>query len=380
MNEPPLIVHLLHRLGVGGMETLLIERINRMAPHAFRHAVVSLTEIETAMASRLRRGDVELIALHKPAGLALGLHREVYRVLRRLGPAVLHAYNLGALEYVLPARWAGVGVCIHGSHGREADDPNGMRRRHLLLRRAAAPLYDCCYANSRDLLAWLRGVVHVPHAKSCLLPNGVDLARFICRSAAEPGAPIVIGSVCRLVPVKDPGCLLAAFAILRERLPHLRARLILQIAGGGRLLEPLRQRARDMGLAGSVRLLGERSDIPDVLEQFRVFALTSIAEGCPGAILEAMAAGLPVVATRVGGVPDLVDDGVTGRIVPPSQPQAVAAALEAYVLDAALAAHHGAAGRERAEREFGMQAMVQSYQGLYTRLLQPAAGRDACAG
>jgi len=182
------------------------------------------------------------------------------------------------------------------------------------------------------------------------------------------------------VPVKDPGCLLAAFAILRERLPHLRARLILQIAGGGRLLEPLRQRARDMGLAGSVRLLGERSDIPDVLEQFRVFALTSIAEGCPGAILEAMAAGLPVVATRVGGVPDLVDDGVTGRIVPPSQPQAVAAALEAYVLDAALAAHHGAAGRERAEREFGMQAMVQSYQGLYTRLLQPAAGRDACAG
>lgn len=380
MNGPPLIVHLLHRLGIGGMEIQLIERINRMPAQAFRHALVSLTEIEPAMAQRIRRSDVELVALHKPSGLALGLHREVYRVLRRLRPEVLHAYNLAALEYVLPARWAGVAVCIHGSHGREADDPNGMRRRHLLLRRAAAPLYDCCYANSRDMLAWLRDAVQVSPAKSCFLPNGVDPARFGRRSTPLHGAPIVIGSVSRLQAVKDPYCLVEAFAILRERLPHLRPRLSLHIAGGGPLLEPLRERVRSMGLAGAVRLLGERSDIPDVLDEFRVFALTSIAEGCPGAVLEAMAAGLPVVATRVGGVPDIVDDGVTGRLVPPSQPCAIAAALEPYVIDAALAAHHGAAGRDRVEREFGMQTMVNAYQGLYERLLRSTAGRVACAG
>jgi sugar transferase (PEP-CTERM/EpsH1 system associated) len=379
MTTPPLIVHLLHSLDLGGMENALIARLNRMPDHAYRHAIVSLTRVNPEMALRLRRTDVETIALRKPPGLGIGMHRELHRVLRRLRPDVLHAYNLAAMEYAPAARVAGVRVCVHGSHGREADDPDGTRPAHLLLRRAMTPFYDCCYANSRAMLAWLREQVRVPEHKSCYLPNGVDLARFVPQHRPAQGRRIVIGMIARMQSVKDPLNLFEAFLLLRERLPHLRERLQLALVGEGPLRTELRARVVQAGLGECVWLPGDRRDVPDLLESFRVFALPSVAEGMPGAVLEAMAAGLPVVAARVGGLPEVVEDGVTGRLVRPCDPRALALALEPYVLDAALAQHHGSAGRARVEQHYSIDAMVDAYRQMYDRLLQRSQEDMPCA-
>ena len=383
MSQPPLIVHLIYRLDFGGLENLLVERINRIPAERYRHAVVCLTGY-TDFASRIVQPGVTLHTLDKPPGLALATHAALWRLLRRLRPAIVHTYNLSAVEYGAAALLAGVPIRINGLHGRDAGDPTGSNRKHNLLRRWMLPFYDCYYANSADMADWNRNVIGVPAGKSELLANGIDTERFTPRAGAPvatlpwpAGWPttfgtdsIVIVSVGRIQAVKDQASLIDAFVLLRQTLPTLQRRLRLAIVGDGPLLPQLRTKVAAAGIGDDVWLPGARTDIAAILPRCAVFALSSIAEGTPGAALEAMAAGLPVVGTRVGGVPEVVEDGVTGSVVPPSDPAALAAALAPYVTAPELAEKHGAAGRLRVVSRYGMAAMVAGYVALYDRLCQ----------
>jgi glycosyltransferase involved in cell wall biosynthesis len=221
---------------------------------------------------------------------------------------------------------------------------------------------------------WNREVIGVPARKSRMLANGIDAERFRVRGENEARAffgqdDIVIGTVGRIQDVKDHATLIDAFLLLRDRSP-LRPRLRLAIVGDGPLLPAMRAKAQAAGVANVVWLPGARTDVPDILRSFDVFAMSSIAEGTPGSALEAMASGLPVVGTRVGGIPEVIDDGVTGLLVPPSDAAAMAAALEQYIVAPALAHSHGAAGRERVQRKYSMAAMVAAYQDLYDTLYE----------
>lgn len=375
MNDIPLIVHLTYAFDYGGLESLMAERINRLPPERYRHAVVSLTRINPDFARRISRPGVTLHALDKQAGLSLHTHVALWRLLRQLQPAVLHSYNLSAIEYAPAALLAGVPVRVNGAHGREQNDPEGRNRKHNLLRRLMLPFYDVCYANSAAMEVWNREVIGVPVAKSRLLHNGIDAERFLPRApgAARPffqDGEIVIGTVGRASGVKDHATLLQAFLLLRARLPQLQARLRLAIVGDGPLLASLREQASAAGVADAVWLPGARSDVPDILRSFDVFAMSSIAEGTPGSALEAMASALPVVGTRVGGIPEVVEEGVTGLLVPPSDAQAMAQALEQYLAAPELAQRHGQAGRERVLRKYSMAAMVAAYQEMYDSLCE----------
>jgi len=371
MHDTPLIVHLIHRLDFGGLESLLVERINRMPVDRYRHAIVCLTEFEPAFAKKITRPDVAIHALHKRPGLSLGTHVALWRLLRQLQPAVLHSYNLSAIEYAPVALAVGVPVRVNGAHGRDADDPEGTNRKHNLLRRLMVPFYDCCYANSGAMEAWNRSVVGVPAHKSRMLANGIDAERFHPVSGpSTPRETIVIGTVGRLQAVKDHATLIDAFALLRARIPDHAGRLRLAIVGDGPLLRALQEKVATHGLQDAVWLPGARTDVADLLRGFHMFAMSSIAEGTPGSALEAMASGLPVVGTQVGGIPEVVADGVTGLLVPPSDPAVMAAALEQYVLAPELARQHGAAGRERVLRHYSMAAMVAAYQGMYDTLCE----------
>ena len=377
MHPAPLIVHLIYRLDFGGLENLLVERINRMPAERYRHAVVCLTDY-TAFADKISRPDVALYALHKRPGLSPGTHADLWRLLRQLQPAILHTYNLSAIEYAPAALLAGVRVRINGMHGRDAADPEGRNRKHNWLRRLMVPFYDCCYANSADMLAWSRKVVGVPVARSRLLSNGIDTVRFHPRREGEsalavtpfPPEAIVIASVGRIQDVKDHATLVRAFALLRERLPQQRANLRLAIVGGGPLLDALRAQVAAAGLDAVTWLPGARSDVAEILRECALFALPSLAEGTPGSALEAMASGLPVVGTRVGGIPEVVDEGRTGALVAPGDAAAMADALALYCADAALRARHGAAARERVLQHYAMAAMVAAYQSLYDSLVE----------
>ena len=382
-REPPLVVHLIYRLDFGGLENLMVERINRMPADRYRHAVVCLTDY-TDFAKRITKPGVSLHALHKQTGLSLATHVELWRLLRQLRPTVLHTYNLSAIEYAPVGLLAGVPVRINGAHGRDAADPNGTNRKHNVLRRLMVPFYDCCYANSANMLAWSRKVIGVPEQKSRLLANGIDAEKFhpphtnggaYDDEAALPAAIFgpnytVIGTVGRVQDVKDHASLVDAFSRLREMLPAQRANLRLAIIGDGPLLPALRAQVAAAGLDDIVWLPGARSDVAEILRGLSVFALPSIAEGTPGAALEAMASGLPVVGTAVGGIPEVIDHGVTGQVVPPSDPAAMAAAIGIYVVAPELARHHGTAGRERVHQRYSMAAMVAGYMSLYDAICQ----------
>jgi sugar transferase (PEP-CTERM/EpsH1 system associated) len=374
-HQAPLVVHLTYSLDYGGVETLIVESINRMPAERYRHAVVCLTKY-TDFAKKITRPGVELIALNKPPGLALATHARLFKLLRRLRPAILHTYNLAAVEYAATAMLAGVPVRVHAEHGRDARDPQGLNAKHNLLRRLLAPVIGCYVPVSLDLQRWLREVVKIPDAKNLLIDNGVDTARFAPGAAdvaLPPGCPdwngcFVIGTVGRIQDVKDHATLVQAFALLRERLPQHAGRLRLAIIGDGPLRPALARQVEEAGLLDAVWLPGARNDIAAIMQRFSVFALSSIAEGTPVTLLEAMACGLPVVSTRVGGIPDLVPEGVAGALVPAQDPAALAAALAGYAADPERVRREGVAARRRIEQRYSIQAMLSAYLALYDRL------------
>jgi sugar transferase (PEP-CTERM/EpsH1 system associated) len=241
------------------------------------------------------------------------------------------------------------------------------------MRRRLAPLVSQFVAVSYDLERWLREDVRVPARKICTIHNGVDVGRFTRSTRMEAreffGLPMdapVICTVGRLDPVKDHVGLVRAFASVLPTHPEA----LLLIAGDGPCREDLMQLIGELGVAGQVRLLGERRDVPRVLAATDLFVLPSIAEGMSNTVLEAMAAGLPVVATKVGGNPELVADGLTGRLVPSRSPVALGEALRTYLDDPRLRALHGKASRERAALSFGLDRMCEKYVNLYRRLLR----------
>jgi sugar transferase (PEP-CTERM/EpsH1 system associated) len=337
--------------------------------------VVAVSLGYTEFSKKITRPGVALYSLGKQSGLSLGTHVALWKLLRKLKPAVLHSYNLSAIEYAPAALLAGVPVRVNGAHGRDAADPQGRNPKHNFLRRAMVPFYDCCYANSADMLEWNRTVIGVPAHKSRLLANGIDSDKFRPAGAERSDAffaagCIVIGTVGRIQDVKDHATLVDAFALLLERMPEQRAQLRLAIVGDGPLLEKLRAKVAAAGIADQVWLPGSRTDIADILRGLDIFCMSSIAEGTPGSALEAMASGLPVVGTRVGGIPEVIADGVTGLLVPASDPAAMAQALERYARSPAMTREHGAAGRERVQRHYNMNAMVAGYQSMYDTLCE----------
>jgi len=360
-GQPALVVHLLYRLDFGGLETLLVDCINRMP--GYRHAVVCLAGY-TAFAEKITRPGVALYSLDKAPGLGLGAHARLFKLLRRLRPTILHTYNLSGIEYNFTGWLAGVPVRVHAEHGRDAGDPQGLNRKHNLLRRLLSPFVDRYVPVSGELHTWLRETVGIADAKNAWISNGVDTEHF------HPGQPdpdtFVIGTVGRAQDVKNQALLIDAFIDLRARLPQRKMRLA--IVGDGPLRAALQQKAQAAGLGDAVWLPGARTDIADLMRTFSVFALSSLAEGTPVTLLEAMACGLPVVSTAVGGIPDLVQENVTGLLVANGDSAALAGALAVYANDPALARHHGAAGRARIEHHYSVGAMVQAYTNLYDTL------------
>lgn len=379
----PLVVHVVYRFDTGGLENGVVNLINNMPAQAYRHAVVALTEI-TSFKDRIRRDDVQFIALNKPPGHSIWLYPRLYRLMKQLRPAIVHTRNLAALEVAAPAWAAGVPVRVHGEHGRDVDDLDGTRRRYQWMRRLYRPFVSHYIALSRDLSSYLTNRVGVPARRVAQIYNGVDVSRFNpVGHAPRPaivGCPFsgddlwLVGTVGRMQVVKDQLNLARAFVLALQQAPALKSRLRLVVVGDGVLHEPVRDLLQQAGLADLCWLPGERSDVSDVMRGLSCFVLPSLAEGISNTILEAMATGLPVIATDVGGNPELVTVGQTGVIVPPANPAALAETLVRMAKEPALAARMGEAGRAEVLRRFSLQAMVSAYQSLYDQLVGlPAA-------
>jgi sugar transferase (PEP-CTERM/EpsH1 system associated) len=372
----PRIVHVVYRFDVGGLENGLANLVNRLPVASYRHVIVALTEV-TEFRRRIVREDVDYVSLHKGAGHGFRLFPRLYRLFRSLEPAIVHTRNLAALEASVPAWLAGVPVRIHGEHGRDVSDLDGTSRKYRLVRRAYRPFVTRYVALSRDLQQYLQTGVGVPETNIAQIYNGVDTNRFApaVRSRTPiAGCPFtapdawLVGTVGRMQAVKDQVTLAEAFVRAVGIQPR-GDRLRLVIAGDG----PLRGAAEAVldaaGLRDRAWLPGEREDIPEILRGLDCFVLPSLAEGISNTILEAMASGLPIVATRVGGNAELVEDGLTGRLVPAANADSMAAAIGAYFENPATARRHARAARLAAVRNFSLDRMVSEYRSLYDGLL-----------
>lgn len=372
----PLVVHVVYRFDTGGLENGVVNLVNRMTD--WRHAIVALTEAVPSFCARVQRDDVEFISLRKGPGHGIRLWPAFVQVLRRLQPQVVHTRNLAALEMQPAAWWAGAKVRIHSEHGRDAQDVSGAVRRYQWLRRAHAPFVHEWIALSRDLASYLEQRVGVASARVTQIYNGVDDRRFapVSRRRAAPGCPfdderhLVFGTVGRMQTVKAQPLLVRAFVQVLQARPAWRETLRLVMVGDGPLRPECERLLQEAGLSDLAWLPGERIDVPDVMRSLDLFVLPSLAEGISNTILEAMASGLPVIATDVGGNVDLVADGETGQIVAPGDVDALARALEAWASAPDRIKRAGQAGRKVVERRFGLEAMVAGYEAVYRRALQ----------
>lgn len=376
----PLIAHVMYRFDTGGLENGVVNLINHLPADRYRHAIIALTEI-TEFRKRIRHDDVQFIALNKPPGQTFWLFPKLYRLFRQLRPAIVHSRNLAALEVQLPAWLAGVPVRIHGEHGRDVGDLDGTNITYQRLRRFYRPFVSYYLALSRDLADYLIKTIRVPENKVLQVYNGVDTSRFHPGTAAQAvtGCPFsrpahwLVGTVGRMQAVKDQPTLVRAFIRALEIEPRCRERLRLILVGDGPLRAACRQLLETAGIGELAWLPGERSDVPEIMRGLDCFVLPSLAEGISNTILEAMACGLPVIATQVGGNADLVDTGTTGEITPAADPEAMARAILRLTGDAGRACDMGRAGRRIVEEKFSMSAMVAAYQDTYDKLLRHAS-------
>ncbi|MYN17639.1 TIGR03088 family PEP-CTERM/XrtA system glycosyltransferase [Rugamonas sp. FT107W] len=381
-NEPPatpLIVHLIHRLDVGGLENGLINLINHLPPDRYRHAIVCLRDYSDYHL-RIQRPGVEIISINKREGKDWAHYLRLFQTLKRLRPLMIHTRNLSGIEGQLLAAVAGVRLRVHGEHGRDINDLHGLSRKYRLLRKLLRPLIGHFIAVSKDLETWLIGTIGARPQRVTHICNGVDSLQFHPRlgppAAIGPDGflcedAFVIGSVGRMAEVKDHLTLAQAFILLIAEHALPRDRLRLLIAGDGPCRQACLDLLRQAGMDELAWLPGNRDDIPQLMRAMDVFVQPSLAEGMSNTILEAMATGLPVVATAVGGNPDLVRGGWTGTLVPPSSPAVLADALNDYYQLPALAVSHGQRGRRRVLAEYSLNAMADAYLAVYDALAAP---------
>jgi sugar transferase (PEP-CTERM/EpsH1 system associated) len=377
LRQAPLIAHIIYRLDVGGLENGLVNLINHMPPGRYRHIIICLTDYSD-FHKRITAQRVPVYALQKRDGKDWGLYIRLWKILRELKPDIVHTRNLAGLEGQIPALLAGVRCRVHGEHGRDVYDLHGVNTKYNRLRKTIRPLVHRYISVSRDLADWLVKTIGARPAHVHQIYNGVDSERFCPRLGSRPklGPPgfateqtVVIGTVGRMAGVKDQLTLVRAFLLLLDRDARARDRLRLMLVGDGLLRDQARQLLYEAGAEILAWLPGERSDIPEIMRALDIFVLPSLGEGISNTILEAMSSGLPVVATRVGGNPELVMEGETGFLVSPADPKAMAESIARYLTQPEMMQRHGRVGRKRVEACFSMDKMVQDYLAVYDAVL-----------
>ena len=361
------IAHVLSSYGVGGQERVALDLAIGQKARGHDVSVISLApEPDGAMAQEFAQAGIAVGRVPKRGGLDPTLVPRLALELRRQHIDVVHTHNPLPLIYGAPAARLIGAAAIHTKHGI-----NPGSRGHRMLRRAAAKLTHAFVAVSSTTEAQAREQHDAPEAKLHTIPNGIRLDRYAPDAEARAAARVelglgdawVIGTVGRLDQFKNQAMLVRAAA------PLLSSSVRLVIIGDGDARGDVEAAVAALPDPRWVVLTGRRMDVPKLVHAFDVFALSSKSEGLPLVVPEAMAAGLPIVATSVGGLPSVVDEGVTGLLVPVDE-AAFGAALATLAHDRALARAMGAKGREVALARYSHDRMVDAYLALYARALQ----------
>ena len=366
------ICHFIYRLDYGGLENGVVNIINHLPKDKYAHTIISLKDA-TDFKNRITARNAEVFELGKREGKDPGVYRKAWTLLRSIRPDVVHTRNLPTLEFLLPAYLSGVRSLIHSEHGLELVETHGTAWRYKTLRRAIRLLPVRYVAVSKDLHEWLSTEIGIQRERISTIYNGVDTHRFVCRaqadevSTAQSGEkkPFVIGHVGRFAPIKNQILLVEAFCSVLQRFPYLRDHLRLYMIGDGPQRAECQRLLADCNASNIAWLPGLLSDMPEVYRKFDLFVLPSIREGISNTVLEAMACGIPVIATDVGGTPEIVEHGRTGTLVESQNREAMANAIVDYVNNKDLLCTHGQNARLHIESNFSLTKMIESYDQLY---------------
>lgn len=368
------IIHVVHSFSIGGLENVIVQLINRLPADKYEHIVLSLTTISD-FKNRIERPDVQFIALDKQPGHAIPLYPKIYRLLRQLKPDVLHTCNLAALELV-PLGWlARVPLRIHAEHGWDAHDPNGTNPRYIKVRKLYKPFVSHYISVSQDLDNYLAKAIGIPPQRRSLIANGVDTDRF-CPAEGSPtsveGCPFqagkhwLLGTVGRLQTVKNQPYLARAFVHLLQQHPEAAERMRLIIIGEGPLRAEVERILQEGNASQYAWLPGPRDDIPEIMRMLDCFVLPSQAEGTSCTLQEAMASGLHCIATAVGGTPKLIENGVSGDLIPPNDVHALTRMLWLAMTEPTRSHLVGKSARETALDSFAVSSMMHNYIKLFS--------------
>ena len=383
MEDRLRVTHVVLSLDVGGLERIVIDLL-RQAPHLGQDVSVICLERPGEMATQAISAGATVRCLHKKPGIRPEIVSELTECFRSQRPDIVHTHQIAALFYVgRAARDAGVPAVIHTEHGNHFARQSGMRlrwRRRLLVWRASrfARRFICV---SKDVAGACMKYGAVPRPKVSVVPNGINCENFQDRTRAEAlrstlglcGSPVV-GTVGRLSAIKRQDVLIEAFAKIQQLLPDAK----LLIVGDGPEMPRLRALASNLGIGQSVIFAGYQERPQDYLNVMDVFVLTSQMEGMPLAVLEAWAAGLPVVASHVGGIPEIVHDGQDGLLFEFGDEAALLKHLREVLTNACRADALAAAGRAKVERLYSIAQTAAKYHAEYLAAVRTSDSHVAC--
>jgi glycosyltransferase involved in cell wall biosynthesis len=371
-----IIAHVLSSFGMGGQERVALDLARGQLAAGHRVLAISLAAPpEGPHADNFRRASVSVYTVPKGPGLDLNLARRLRRLFAQERVELVHTHNPHAMIYGAPAGRLAGGAVVHSKHGANPDT-----RKRRWLRRIASQFVDAYVAVSPTTAEIARRDHDCAPRKLHMIPNGIDLASF----AADPGArravrqefginenARVVGTVGRLAPEKNQKLLIEALS------PVLSESVVLMIVGSGPESERLQNLSAGLPNGKHVIFTGARPDAARLLNAFDIFALSSLTEGLPLVIPEAMATGLPVVSTAVGGIPDVIEDDQTGFLVPSADATRLRDKLVVLIQDGERCRRLGTRAREVAHGRYGAERMLHDYMQLYVEVLSSEHGHSS---
>lgn len=351
------IVHLLYSFGTGGMEKGIVTLVQN-THEQIEHIILCLST--SGESEKKLPAGTQVISLRKPKGNSLAFIFNLARRIRTLSPDVVHTRNWSGLDGVIAARIAGIRSIVHGEHGWGMDDPLGQSRKRKIIRKALSMFIREFICVSKQMESWLIHDIGISKPVTQIY-NGIDHSLYRPGDTRRKDIK-TIGVIGRLDPIKDHPTLFKAFDRIVRNMPNVE----LLVVGDG----PERQKLEAMA-GPNIRFLGNRQDVSELLQQMDLFVLPSFNEGISNTILEAMAVGLPVIATRVGGNPELVVDGITGNLFEPGHWERLADLMEKYLKNSALRQTTGEAGRQSVVHRFSTEKMVDQYVSVWKRVTPP---------
>lgn len=375
MSNPAIhVMHVIYRFDTGGLENGVVNLINRLDHSLYRHSIVTLKGYSEEFCGRITTDNVSFYDLAKKDGNDLSIFFKLRRLIKQLKPNVLHTRNTATIENQLVGWWCNVPLRIHGEHGWDVNDMHGQNKKYQMLRRFMRNYIDQYVALSTEAYQYLRDTIDVRAEKINHICNGVDVDKF--RPSSKPVAllpngfedeqSLVFGTVGRLAQVKNQPFLLEAFIALKQANPDSTRHVRLIIVGDGVLMEQMKKRSEQAGVSDVVWFAGNRSDVEQLMNAMDVFILPSLAEGISNTILEASASGLPVIATAVGGNPELISAQMAeSHLVQVNDVEGLKEAMQQYINAPQLLERNRHAVRKHCIQNFSIDTMVSKYHQLY---------------